>query len=177
VCNHPSLLENHDELLGVCAGDALLLESRFEILDSNLPSLYFREQAHIEKAPVLRIDDELPYFLVRMRAYESETGQELPEIGISESEGGAIDLGQAVDDIVEEIQRGKYGEEFIIIAECGEDSLERFGPHVALARQKIQEFRIDAQNTPLEQTGGSPKDVSKRNRIKDILGLVSAVKR
>src|SRR6266850_7097947 len=103
MCNHPSLLENHHELLGVCASDAFLLESRFEIIDSDLPSLHFREQAHIEKAPMLRIDDELPYFVVRMRAYESETGQELPEIGISESEGGAIDLDQAVDDIVGEI--------------------------------------------------------------------------
>jgi hypothetical protein len=29
----------------------------------------------------------------------------------------------------------------------------------------------------LDRTGGSPKDVSKHNRIKDILGLASGVKR
>src|ERR1700723_210637 len=103
MCNHPSLLENHHELLCVCAGDAFLLDSRFEIIYSNLPSLHFREQAHIEKAPMLRIDDELPYIVVRMRADEPETDQELPEIRMSESEGGAIDLDQVVDDIVRKI--------------------------------------------------------------------------
>jgi hypothetical protein len=43
MCDQPSLLESHHELLGVSASDAFLLASRFEVIDSNLPALHFWE--------------------------------------------------------------------------------------------------------------------------------------